>query len=61
LAGGVVGYNSERGPSKDHFTIVIFHILGNNYGFSFLGPTLSQVSDYRLLGASSLSAFLKIY
>jgi hypothetical protein len=22
LAGRVVGYNSERGPSKDHFTII---------------------------------------
>jgi hypothetical protein len=26
LAGGVVGYNSERGPSKDHFTIVWAHL-----------------------------------
>ena len=35
------------------FDYIIFHILSNNYGFSFLGPTLRQVSDYRLIGASS--------
>jgi hypothetical protein len=27
--------------------------LSNNYEFSIWGPTLSQVSDYRLLGAFS--------
>jgi hypothetical protein len=36
------------------FDYRIFHILSNNYDISFLGPTLSQVSDYRLLGASSV-------
>ena len=39
----------------------IFHILSNNYGFSILGPTLSQVSDYRLLGASSILSFYYYY
>jgi hypothetical protein len=28
--------------------------LSNNYVFCFLGPPLNQVSDYRLLGASSV-------
>jgi hypothetical protein len=41
LAGGVVGYNSEKGPSKDHFTIVWAH-LTQQFQRSFLSDFLSN-------------------
>jgi hypothetical protein len=38
--GGVVGYNSERGPSKDHFTIVWAHLTQQFQKRSFLNDFL---------------------
>jgi hypothetical protein len=40
LVGGVVGYNSEKGPSKDHFTIVWAHLTKQFQRRSFLGEVV---------------------
>jgi hypothetical protein len=47
--GGVVGYNSERGPSKDHFTIVWAHLTQQFQKRSFLNDFLPN-SSLKLLG-----------
>ena len=42
MAGGIVGYNSERGPSKDHFTIVWAHLTQQFQRRSFASDFLSN-------------------
>jgi hypothetical protein len=54
MEGGTVGHNIERGPPKDHPSQICFNLVQRFQRRRFKCDQIeNQVSDYRLLGASS--------